>query len=95
MRIARRGRISYPGHSPVVAARSKVGKSSAAERLAHAGEIVHIDLDRRLQELDRARPLIDVAQDWAVVGPLLEELDARLVTDRWSCRWVLAPGHRL
>jgi hypothetical protein len=54
---------------------SNVGKSSAADQLAADAVVVHIDLDRLLAERDAARPLCAVAQDWAIVGPVLAALD--------------------
>ena len=54
---------------------SQVGKTTIADLMAEAGEIVHVDLDRRLREVAGGRPLIEVAQDRAVVQPMLDELE--------------------
>lgn len=59
---------------------SQVGKTTAAERLVGLGEITHVDLDRLVQEVDSARTLIEAVQDWALVGPVLNDLDAREAT---------------
>ena len=56
---------------------SNVGKSTAAANLASSGLISHVNLDCELnrgrgdQNLD-----ISVAQDWAIVGPLLEKFES-------------------
>ena len=54
---------------------SQVGKTVIAQGLAQEFRFDHRDLDRLLKQRDPSRELIDVAQDWAIVAPLLEDAE--------------------
>lgn len=52
-----------------------------ARMLEKVGEACHVDLDRLLLPLAAGEnDLIRVAQDWSVLGPVLDELDERETT---------------
>lgn len=58
---------------------TQVGKSTAIRRLVdQSPEIVLVDLDDELKPLmvETERDLIDLAQDWRVVGPILNRYEA-------------------
>jgi hypothetical protein len=55
--------------------RANVGKSTIGHILSDAGLVEHADLDRLLRDQFPNQDLITVAQDWTVVGRLLDELD--------------------
>lgn len=60
---------------------SGVGKTTIADRLAEQCDVQHKDLDRLLAHCHPARQRIEVAQDWSIVGPLLEALDTSDAAD--------------
>jgi hypothetical protein len=53
---------------------SRAGKTTIAQRLAQHYDFDRCDLDGLLKQRDARRELIEVAQDWAIVAPLLEDV---------------------